>query len=65
MTVIAIALLCVAALVAQYRHHLYRGINLESRVKALEARQVEAFDAKAFAELVTKVEALRIARGMR
>lgn len=65
MTAVAcLALVCATALVAQWRHHVYRGLGLEGRVKALETRQASEFDPKAFAELASKVEALRINKGL-
>jgi hypothetical protein len=65
MTVVAaLSIVCLTALVAQYRHHVYQGLGLESRLAVLEKRQAEAFDPKAFSELQSKVEALRIAKGL-
>jgi hypothetical protein len=60
-----IFLLCLTALFAQYRHHVYRGVGLEPRIAALETKQSVAFDAKAFVELQSKVEALRIANDIK
>lgn len=61
----SILIVCAFLLIGQYRHHVHEGLHLEDRIKALEARQADSFDPKAFAELQSKVEAMRIAQGMR
>lgn len=60
-----ITIVCVFFLIFQYRQHLHEGLRLEPRIEALEKRQSDAFDPKAFAELQTKVESLRIGQGIR
>ncbi len=60
-----VLLICLTALILQRQHYAFRGIDLEARIDALEKRQTDSFDPKAFAELQSKVEALRIAKGLR
>ncbi len=60
-----LVVVCMAALFAQYRHHVYRGMRLEDRIACLEKRAADLFDAKAFADLQSKVEALRVSIGMK
>ncbi len=63
--IVVVALICVTLLIGQYRDHVYRGMNLDARVEALEKRQAIEFDPKDYAELKTQVQALRIAKGLR
>lgn len=59
-----VTIICLAALYAQHRHHVFSGIKLQSRVEALEHKQAGAFDPKAFSDLQSKVEALRLGRSL-
>lgn len=60
-----LVIVCTAALIAQYRHQVYMGMRLEDRIACLEKRAADLFDAKAFADLQSKVEALRLGQGLR
>jgi hypothetical protein len=60
-----VLLICLTALMLQRQHHAYRGIELEARVDALEKQRADSFDPKAFTDLQSKVEALRLAKGLR
>lgn len=71
---VCVAIICLAALYAQYRAQEHERTmqadlgavqSLASRVDALEARQVFQFDPKAFDELKSTVDTLRIAQGLR
>lgn len=70
----ALLIVCAAALLAQYRaqeHEItlrgrYNDLDaLDSRISALEEAKSSQFDPKAFEDLKTKVEALRISQGLK
>ena len=69
-----VALICASVLFAQYRHQLHASYTdkesnyiaeLDLRISALEKQSKEKFDAAAFDDLKSKVEALRLAQGLR
>jgi hypothetical protein len=67
-------MICASLLFAQYRHHEHESIlkaghtrldKLEIRLANMEIKKNDAFNKAEFEELKTKVEALRIASGLR
>lgn len=61
----SIAIICATALAIQHRYFVFKGMDIEERITALENRANETFDPKAFEELRSKVEAMRIAQGLK
>ena len=74
MIALCVAIVCVSLLIAQHFDHKHkhqttadtgRLEEINKRLAALEGKEAKAFDQAAFDDLKSKVEALRIAQGMR
>lgn len=74
MIALCLFIFCTTFLYAQHQQHAHERLTrfethrlslLTDRVSALEDAQSDHFDAKAFEDLRSKVEALRIAQGLR
>ncbi len=73
-TVACVFIAACAVLALQWRDHIHQRVMLaegrllykvEARVSALERKKPAEFDAKAFEDLKGKVEALRLAQGLK
>ena len=71
---LCVGIVCLTALIAQHFHHSHqrdmqaeRSLlhKVEQRVSAIERKGSERFDPAAFEDLMTKVEALRVAQGFK
>lgn len=74
MIALSVAIICATGLIAQFRHQGHQRDmqaegsllhKVEARVSALERMQASKYDHAAFEDLKSKVEAMRIAQGMR
>lgn len=71
---LCIAIICAALLFAQRQEHRHQRVlrcdvemlaSLRERIDVLEAAKLVQFDSAAFEDLKTKVEAFRMAQGLR